>query len=196
MIYTGYVVQNDVASSVVKVWCPYRDGIALLKKHKGFGKNTGNLGIADYNRIVSAAADCYMTSELTSGNEYLYDPSTDSSTTQENIPDMSDATMYDISAARPDQIKNQFSSPGYGFTVQSVYTNPTANLVQSYHAGTSAGTQINTYDNTPKGNFVHLTVGTRVLVCFPDNRTVGFIIRQIPVPDAWSNMLLNMTGEE
>ena len=49
MIYTGYVVQNDVTSNVVKVWCPYRDGVALFKKHKGFGGNTGNLKIADLN---------------------------------------------------------------------------------------------------------------------------------------------------
>lgn len=196
MIYTGYVVQNDVASNVVKVWCPYRDGVALFKKHKGFGGNTGNLKTADLNKLISASSDCYMTSELVSGNEYLYDPSTDSSTTQENIPDMNADTMHDISSARPDQIKNSYSSPGNNFTVGSVFTNPTANFLQSYHMGTTDGTQINTYDNTPKGNFVHLTVGTRVLVCFPDKRNIGFIIRQIPIHDSWSKMLLNMAGED
>lgn len=196
MIYTGYVVQNDMTSNVVKVWCPYRDGVALFKKHKGFGGNTGNLKIADLNKLISASSDCYMTSELVSGNEYLYDAATDSSTTQENIPDMNSNTMYNISEARPDQIKNKYSSPGYDFTVGSVFTNPAANLLQSYHPATSDGTRINTYDNTPKGNFVHLTVGTRVLVCFPDKRNIGFIIRQIPIPDAWSKMLLNMSGED
>jgi hypothetical protein len=195
MIYTGYVVQNETGSATVKVWCPYRDGVALFKKHKGFGGNTGNLKTADLNKLISAASDCYMTSDFVSGNEYLYDPTTDSSTTQENIPDMNENTMYDISSARPDQITNQYSSPGYNFRSRSVFTNPAANFVQSYHIATAEGTEINTYDNTPKGNFVHLTVGTRVLVCFPDKRNIGFIIRQIPIPDSWSKMLLNVTGE-
>lgn len=192
-IYTGYVVENLIENPV-KVWCPYRDGVTLYKKFRGFGKNTGNLNTSDFNKILAASANCYMTSDFVSGNEYLYDSTLDAATAQENIPDMNENTLYDISRANPAQVQNEYFSPGNGFTNRSVFTNPTYNFLQSYHLGTSTGTSVNTYDNTPKGNFVHLTVGTRVLVCFPDGKNIGYILRQIPFYDKWSQMLTNMEG--
>jgi hypothetical protein len=87
----------------------------------------------------------------------------------------------------------RYSTSGDGEMLQSPHTRPAANWLQTYHPNQVEGTEVNTFSNGPKGNFSTLPIGTKVMISYPDDKGIGYIIRQIPYDDEMSKVIKKIT---
>lgn len=187
-LYTGYIVQKD-ETNPYSVWIPAKNGGITFKHFTNFGANASEFSVIDLTQCQAAAEKCYIVIEPTAQGDYWYDTDSGYATVEENNPNPSRDTIPNIKDTK--EIGNRYSAPNEGDTVFSVHSSPAVHGLQTFLPSTSSGTTINTYANMPGGRHTTLDIGTRVLVAFPDNRSIGYIIGQIPGADKTASVIRN-----
>lgn len=167
--YIGYVVGKE-ETNPISVWIPAKSGYIKFGFTKGFGSNTGNLTLSDLATMRMNSEKCYMASELCANGPYNYDDSNGYSTIEENIPYLDETTAKDVKNEK--FIENRFSSPGDREFIKSPHSYPAVNYLQTYYPQDEAGAEINIFANCPGGSYNTLSIGTKVLVVFPDERGI------------------------
>lgn len=191
-IFTGYIVGKN-ETNPVSVWIPAKHGFSVLKSNKGFGSNANNLTLADLSYARMRAEKCYFTSEFSSQGPYIFDDSNGFATKEDNIAYLDETTVKDVRGKK--FVENKYSSPHEGKPVLSPHAYPAANFLQTFYPMPEGGTFINTFMNAPGGNYATLGIGTRVMVVYPDDMNIGYIIRQIPYEDEMSKIIKNLTED-
>lgn len=189
-LYTGYVVQSEPPFNPVKVWVPKRNQSYFFGFFRFFGENTGgNIGLEEYYTMLNEAEDFYLTSELTSGSNGLFDTFTGNGTGQDNVSDFT--KIQDLTTNKAENISH---TPSQSTRKQWHSAQGADSLVQTSRLSTLQGTTIDAHMNQPKGNFANLTVGTRVLVGYVDDGTLGVILRQFPDVDSTGKVLYDLNN--
>lgn len=191
-IYTGYIVGKN-ETNPVSVWIPAKHGFSALKSNKGFGSNADNLGLLDLAYARMRAEKCYYSTELSSQGPYIFDDSNGYATKEDNIAYIDETTAKRVVKGK--SVGNKFSRPGEGTFVKSPHSNPAANFLQTFYPMPEDGTYINTFMNAPGGNYANLGIGTKVLVVYPDDMNIGYIIRQVPYDDEMSKVIKNLADD-
>lgn len=191
-IYTGYIIRKN-ETNPVSVWIPSKHGFSKMKPHKGFGSNADNLTLVDLEHARQRAEKCYFSTELTSQGPYIFDDSNGFATKEDNIAYIDATTAKEIIPGK--SAENKFTRPGEGSTVSSPHGYPAINFLQTFYAMPQGGTTVNTFMNAPGGNYATLGIGTKVLVVYPDDMNIGYIIRQIPYDDEMSKVIKNLAEE-
>lgn len=189
--YIGYIVGKE-ETNPVSVWIPSKSGYCTYGSSKGFGSNAGNLSLVDLAFIRMNAEKCYLSTEMSSQGPYLYDDANGYATKEDNIAVLDDNTVKNVKDKQI--VANKYSSPGDGEFIHSPHSNPASNWLQTYYPQTVEGAEINTYSNAPGGNYCTMSIGTKVLVSYPDDKGIGFIIRQIPYDDEMSKVIKDLSG--
>lgn len=187
-LYTGYIVQKD-ETNPYSVWIPAKNGGITFKHFTTFGSNASNFSVIDLAQCQAAAEKCYIVIEPTAQGDYWYDTDSGYATVEENNPNPSRNTIPNVKDSN--NTPNRYSAPHEGETVISAHSSPAINGLQTFLPNTSTGTIINTYANMAGGRHTTLDIGTKVLVAFPDNRGIGYIIGQIPGIDSTSSVIRN-----
>jgi hypothetical protein len=189
--YTGYVVGKE-ETNPISVWIPAKSGYIRFGAERGFGSNVNNMTLNDLALIRMNAEKCYITTEINPNGPYNYDDTNGFSTIEENIPYLDRTTAKNLTVEN--NAPNLYSSPGNGEFIHSPHTSPAVNWLQTYYPQQAEGAEINTFENAPAGNFSTLSIGTKVLVIYPDNKGIGYIIRQIPYSDEMSKVIKDLSG--
>lgn len=184
--YIGYVVGKE-ETNPISVWIPAKHGFANMGSKKGFGSNAGNMSLIDLADARIRSEKCYITSEMSSQGPYIYDDTNGYSTKEDNIAFLDQNTAKNVKDKS--FAPNKYSAPSDGDFIKSPHGSPAANFLQIFYPQPIDGTQINLYSNSPGGNFSLLSIGTKVMVEFPDGKGVGYITRQIPGDDDMSRLL-------
>lgn len=189
-IYTGYVVQSEAPYNPVKVWVPKRNQSYFFGSFRFFGENTGgNIGLEQYYDMISQAEDFYITSELTSGSNGVFDTFTGRGTGQDNVSDFT--KIQDLTESKAENVT---TTPSQSTRKQWHSAKGADSLVQTSRLSSLQGSTIDAHKNQPKGNFANLTVGTRVLVAYADDGTLGVILRQFPDTDSVGQVLYDLNN--
>ena len=188
-IYTGYIVRSN-ETNPYSVWIPAKNSGGIFKIFKSFGMNTSLFEPLDLVSLQNASEQCYMITEPTAQGPYLY--SGDGlATVQEFNPSPNKETIKNVTGQKA--VSNRYYSPGNG-SIFSPHTLPAQNGLQIYLPGSVDGTTINSYVNAPGGHHTTLDIGTRVLVVYPDRKSVGYIIGQIPFLDETSKIIKDISN--
>lgn len=188
-IYTGYIVRSD-ETNPYSVWIPAKNSGGVFKIFKSFGMNASLFDPVDLAGLQAAAEKCYMITEPTAQGPYLY--SNDGmATVQEFNTSPSRETIKMVNGA--ETLANEYGPPASGSNF-SPHTSPAQNGLQVYLPGASDGTFLNSYTNAPGGHHTTLDIGTRVLVVYPDRKSVGYIIGQIPFLDETSKIIKDISN--
>lgn len=190
--YIGYVVGKE-ETNPISVWIPAKSGYFSFGSSRGFGSNAGNMSLLDLAYMRMNCDKCYLSTEMSSQGPYLYDDANGFSTKEDNIAFLDIDTVKNVK--EKSRVANKYSSPGDGEFIKSPHSSPAENWLQTYYPQQVDGAEINTFSNAPGGNYCTMTIGTKVLVNFPDDKGVGYIIRQIPYDDEMSKVIKDLTGE-
>lgn len=184
--YIGYVVGRN-ETNPFSIFIPARSGISSFKSSKGFGTNAGNWGLDELGIMIGAAEKCYLSSELSSNCGNFFDDANGYATVEENQFHLDGTTAKDV---RGDKLAtNSTSEPLESGSISSPFFYPSVNLVRSYWPSSINGNFMNSFTNVPGGKYTTLRVGSKVLVDFPDGSGVGYIIRQLPDSDQYSQAI-------
>lgn len=186
-VFSGYVLDFNESTNSALVWIPSK--VPYLFENgstwRTFGKNLNNcIGKSEVAKLRDMCSGYwfYLTNELTSGSLARYDEVSGNSTVYE--ANRSSLRMNDL---RKNQGEKYKSYPyGTNFTYKWPQDNPAQNLCQNYNLNLSSGYSVDVGMNAPKGSFTSLEVGTRVIVSFINNGTLGVILRQYPNSDELS----------
>lgn len=189
--YIGYIVGKEETNPVT-VWIPSKSGYFSFGSTKGFGSNAGNLSLVDLAFMRQNAEKCYISTEMSSQGPYLYDDANGFSTKEDNIAVLDETTVKNVKDKAV--VPNKYSSPGDGEFIQSPHSRPAENWLQTYYPQQVEGAEINTFSNAPGGNYCTMSIGTKVMVSYPDDKGIGFIIRQIPYDDEMSKVIKDLSG--
>jgi hypothetical protein len=190
--YIGYVVGKE-ETNPISVWIPAKGGYGKYGANRGFGSNAGNMTLLDLAFMRTNAEKCYLSSEMNAGGSYNFDDSNGFVTLEDNISGIDETTVKDVKNMDSSKVAVRHSAPGDGEFLQSPHTRPAANWLQTYYPQQVEGAEINVYSNAPKGTFTTLPIGTKVMVSYPDEKGIGYIIRQIPYDDEMSKVIKNVT---
>lgn len=191
-IEVGYVVGKEEVNPI-SVWFPSKGGYNKLGISRGFGSNTGNMNLLDLAMMRENSEKCYLTTELTAYGPYIFDDTNGLATKEENAPYLNLQNAKNVKNSKTSI--NIYSSPGDNTFLKSPHTNPAANWLETYYPQQIGGAEMINYDNAPGGNYSTLSIGTKVLVIFPDNTSYGYIIRQIPYDEEMSYVIKNLNED-
>lgn len=190
--YTGYVVGKN-ETNPISVWIPAKSvGNARMGVNRGFGSNAGNMDLTDLAYARMNAEKCYLTCELNPKNSYKFDDANGYSTVEDNLTTLDSNTVQNVknsSGAMP-----RTSIPGDGDVRMTPHANPAENWLQTYIPTDAGGIENVKYSNAPGGSYCTLGIGTKVIVIYPDDKGIGYIIRQIPYDDEYSKVIKDVTG--
>jgi hypothetical protein len=187
--YIGYVVGKN-ETNPFSVFIPARSGIQSFVASDGFGKNAGKWDEGVLAKMRAAADKCYWTSEPTSTSGNYYDDLNGYTTVEENQFHLDSTNAKDIT--KGDFVRNSTSSPVDTVYVRSPFFYPASNLCRNYVPSSVYGMRLNSFINVPSGTNTTMRIGTKVLVEFPDNSGVGYIIRQLPGKDEFSAAIVDL----
>lgn len=129
----------------------------------------------------------YLTQELDGGN-YWYDQSIGAGTTEQLLPsDKALTSMPDCSQSMNHNFTHNGRAEGKSFL--SHFSEPCENMCVNYVLDRSRGTVIDTNPNKQNGTFVSMTQWQKVLVSMIDGGAVGTILRVLPWPDDYNDVL-------
>ena len=193
-LYSGWVIDNS-KTNPVQVWIPALVPASFIGgTWRCFGKNLLNsIGNDELNQLRSlcSAKDnwFYVTIELQEGANCNanWDESTGTASTNSHLRNHLSAdfrtgknliqagtSMYSNMPA----FDNPFSFVGYyGMSVEPIL-------------GIAGGYKPEEYLNAPKGNWVKLEIGTRVICTFINGGSKGIILRQFPYMNEYEKTLL------
>lgn len=187
--YTGYVVGKN-ETNPISVWIPAKNvGNAKMGVHRGFGSNAGNMNLLDLATARLNAELCYMTSPLGSKSDYRFDDKNGYSTVEDHLRTLDDNTVRNVKNMETDAPRSSTQGEGTMFMFPHAY--PAENWLETYVPTDAGGTELVSYDNAPGGTYCTLAIGTKVIVIYPDDKGVGYIIAQIPYADEMSKLISN-----
>jgi hypothetical protein len=186
-IYTGYIVRNN-EKNPYSVWMPSKNFAGPLKNFKSLATNASNLNAIDISDMQLAAEKCYILSPLNAQGDYILDEDSGIGTVEEHNPTPG---VNGNNVKNNKKIRNKYHTPGEGESRCSPHSRPASNMLQTYLFDTTYGTVNKSFSNYPGGQFSTLPMGARVVVMYPDNSSIGYIIAQIPFSDSISKVLYN-----
>lgn len=187
--YIGYVVGKN-ESNPFSVFIPARSGMASFNMSDGFGTNAGKWGLDVLSKMLAASEKCYLASEPDSSVGDYFDTVNGYTTVEENQGALNSDTAKDVTG---DNIaRNTTSSPLDNYYVRSPFFSPAGNLTRGYIPSSIYGMKMESFTNAPGGSYSTLRTGSKVLVEFPDGSGVGYIVKQLPGNDKFSQSIKSL----
>ena len=187
--YIGYIVGKN-ETNPFSVFIPARSGIQSFQMSDGFGKNAGKWDETILAKMRAAADKCYWTSEPSSTSGNYFDDVNGYTTVEENQFHLDSTNAKDL--ANSNFARNTTSSPVDNAYIRSPFFSPAANLCRNYVPSSVYGMGLNSFTNVPSGTNTTMRIGTKVLVEFPDNGGVGYILKQLPNKDEFSAAIIDI----
>lgn len=187
--YLGYIVKKDERNPF-SVFIPARSGIQSFKMSNGFGTNAGKWDLSVLTKMIAGCDKCYLTSSLSSNAGYYFDDINGYTTLEDNQRHLDATNAKDVTDGKT--ARNTTSSPITDYFLQSPFFSPVSNLCRVYVPSSVYGMEMNPFTNVPGGTFTTLRIGSRVLVEFPDNGGIGYIIAHVPGSDEYSAAIVNL----
>ena len=166
----GYIVSDLVITGpergAYKVWIPKKHGDPTSKSsYNGFGSNFGNLGSAELYQIQQVAEYCFPVNPLSSGGHMPFNEENGLMSGTEVNPDINaDTVPIFTSNGQVTAIENLRFHQGEGNNFVMRQTYRASAMSQVYTPDFKGGTTLNTRPNTPAGNYIKLSLGTKVAV--------------------------------
>lgn len=166
-IEVGYVVSDIVAvgphRGAYLVHVPKRHGDPTgSDDYNGLGANFGNLDSGSLGLLQQNAEYCYPLYPLTSGGHLPFNPENGLASPTQRNPKITMETVPNASGGQISKVKNLRTAVGNGMTINFRQTNGADSYLQTYLADTNEGTPINIMDSAPTGNYVRISLGTKV----------------------------------
>lgn len=187
--YIGYIVGKN-ESNPFSVFIPARSGIVALNSSDGFGINAGKWGLDVLAKMLQASEKCYLTTEPGSNVGDYFDDVNGYTTVEENMSVLNSDTAKDVTSNN--KARNTSSSPLDEYYLRSPFFRPAANLTRGYVPSSLNGMKMESFTNAPGGKYTTLRIGSKVLVEFPDGSGVGYIIKQLPSSDKFSQAIKSL----
>lgn len=187
--YLGYIVRKN-ETNPFSVFIPARSGIQSFQMSDGFGKNAGKWDVDVLAKMVAACDKCYLASCAAPNVGNYFDDINGYTTLEDNQRHLNATNSKDVTG--DNLARNTTSSPIDDFYLQSPFFSPAANLCRNYIPSSVYGMKFNSFTNIPSGTFTTMRIGSRVLVNFPDNGGVGYIISQLPGSDDFGAAIANL----
>jgi hypothetical protein len=193
--YIGYIVKEG-ETNPFSVFIPALCGMGtpFFNTSDGFGSNMGKWDINTLHQMQGSAIKCYQTSSLSAANTYDFDTSNGYATVERNLGELTGETAKDVSTGKVAPLATSCPSKDEPFDLPN--DNPAFNCVRNYRFSSALGTQFPSLLNAPEGNYTSLSPSTRVLVDYPGNGNIGYIIAQLPGADTLSTMIKNNMKEK
>ena len=193
--YVGYIV-NEGETNPFNVFIPALSGMGTpyFDASDGFGSNMGKWNSTVLAYMKNGTYKCYQASELTSSNTYDFDPSSGLATVERNLGELTTENAKDVSDGKIALLSSSCPSADESFSMPN--DNPAFNCVRNYRFSNTSGTSLPALLNTPEVSYTSLAPSTRVLVNYPGNGNIGYIIAQLPGADTLSMMIKNNMKEQ
>lgn len=192
--YVGYIVKEG-ENNPFSVFIPALGGIPSLnfQSADGFGTNMGKWGPDVIARMQAGAVKCYQASELSASNTYDFDPESGLATVEANLGELNEKTAKSVTGNKVAALGTSCPIMEEEFSMPNDW--PADNCVRNYRFSSQDGTRFPALLNAPSGSYTSLSVSTRVLVDYPGNGSIGYIIAQLPGADALSTLIKNNMEE-
>lgn len=187
--YIGYVVGSN-ENNPFSVFIPARSGMASFDMSDGFGTNAGKWGLDVFAKMRAASEKCYLTTEPDGNVGDHFDTVNGYTTVEENQMRLNANSAKDVTG--DNQARNTTSSPMDDYYIRSPFFSPAANLTRGYIPSSVYGMKMESFTNAPGGTFTTLRAGSKVLVEFPDGSGVGYIVKQLPSSDKFSQAIRSL----
>lgn len=182
-IYSGIVLENG--TSPVKVWLPYKDSYASIGEvTRGVGANLQNMSEDTRMKLLQNCNEFYQCTPISPGGEAMFDAATGNASVQDGVIDFNN----EVSVAVDPEAGQRYSVPGSQDTYSFPQSAPAFNLCLGYVLQPDGGFGLNSFQNRPKGQFVRLQAGQRVLCTFIDNGRTGVILASLPWKSNYSDL--------
>lgn len=192
--YVGYIV-GEGETNPFSVFIPALGGIPSLsfESADGFGSNMGKWDSGVIARMKIGAVKCYQTSELNPSNTYDFDAQSGLATVESNLGVLDSTTAKAVTGNKVAALGTSCPVMEEEFSMPNDW--PADNCVRNYRFSSRDGTRFPSLMNAPAGTYTSLSPSTRVLVDYPGNGSIGYIIAQLPGADALSTLIKNNMAE-